>query len=174
MAIEGSLADVSLADICQLLSLGRKTGCLTVTDRSNFGYIFFEKGRVVYASVLNRPDRLGEMLLKNGVIQPDEFSKAMEEQGKEGQKRLGEILVGFGSLSSAELEKWVTIQVEEAVFHLFSWDRGTFLFKPDELPDQDQVLLVALVTDGLLLEGARRVDEWSIIEKEIHSLDVIF
>ena len=114
MAIEGSLADVSLAEICQLLSLGRKTGCLTVTDRSNFGYIYFKKGPVVYASILNRPDRLGETLVKNGVIQPDEFSRAMEEQGKEGQGRLGEILVGFGSLSSEELQKWITVQVEEA------------------------------------------------------------
>lgn len=174
MAIEGSLADVSLADICQLLALGRKTGCLTVTDRSNFGYIYFRDGRVVYASVLNRPDRLGDILVKNGVVQPDQFARAMEEQGRDGQRRLGEILVEFGALSAEELEKWVTVQVEEAVYHLFSWNQGSFHFKPDELPDEDQVLVVSLNADGLLLEGARRVDEWSLIEKEIHSLDLIF
>jgi tetratricopeptide (TPR) repeat protein len=174
MAIEGSLADVSLADISQLLSLGRKTGCLTVTDRSNFGYIYFEKGRVVYASVLNRPDRLGEILVKNGVIQEEDFSRAMEEQGQDGQKRLGELLVGSGVLSEEDLQKWVTLQVEEAVFHLFSWDQGTFHFKPDELPDQVQMLLVSLSSDSLLLEGARRVDEWTLIEKEISSLDLVF
>ena len=174
MAIEGSLADVSLADICQLLSLGRKTGCLTVTDRSNFGYIFFGEGRVVYASVLNRPDRLGEILVKNGVIQPEDFSRSMEEQGKEGQKRLGDILVGFGALAFEELQKWVTLQVEEAVYHLFSWNQGTFHFNPNERPDEDQVLLVTLSADGLLLEGARRVDEWSQIETVVHSLDLIF
>jgi tetratricopeptide (TPR) repeat protein len=174
MAIEGSLADVSLADICQLLSLGRKTGCLTVTDRSNFGYIYFEAGRVIYASVLNRPDRLGEILVKNGAIQPDELSRAMEEQGKEGQRRLGDILVGFGAISSQDLQKWVTLQVEEAVYHLFSWNQGTFQFNPDELPDEDQVLLVTLSADGLLLEGARRVDEWSQIEREVHSLDLVY
>lgn len=174
MAIEGSLADVGLADISQLLSLGRKTGCLTVTDRSNFGYIYFEKGRVVYASVLNRPDRLGDILVKNGVIQEDDFTLAMEEQGRDGQKRLGEILVGQGILPQEELQKWVTLQVEEAVFHLFSWNQGTFHFKPDELPDQVQMLLVSLSADSLLLEGARRVDEWTIIENEVHSLDLVF
>ena len=68
MAIEGSLQDVSLADICQLLAMGRKTGCLTITDRSNFGYIYFRDGRVIYASVLNRRDRLGELLVRNHVI----------------------------------------------------------------------------------------------------------
>jgi len=174
MAIEGSLTDVSLADICQLLALGRKTGCLTVTDRSNFGYVYFEDGRVVYASVLNRPDRLGDILLKNGVIQPDDFSRAMDQQGRESQKRLGEILVEFGALTSEELERWVSVQVEEAVYHLFAWDQGRFSFKADDLPDETQVLLVSLNTDSLLLEGARRVDEWSIIEREVHSLDLVY
>ncbi|TFH65624.1 MAG: DUF4388 domain-containing protein [Gemmatimonadales bacterium] len=174
MAIEGSLADVSLADICQLLALGRKTGCLTVTDRSNFGYIYFKDGRVVYASVLNRPDRLGDILVKNGVIQPDDLSRAIEEQGMGSQRRLGDILVELGSLSREELQKWVALQVEEAVFHLFPWDQGSFQFNPRERPDEGQLLLVTLSIDGLLLEGAQRVDEWSQIQKEVHSLDLIF
>ncbi len=174
MAIEGSLADVGLADICQLVSLARKTGCLTVTDRSNFGYIYFEDGRVVYASVLNRPDRLGELLVKGGAISGDELSRAVEMQGKEGQKRLGEILVEMGALSREELEKWIITQIEEAVFHLFSWTKGSFHFNPGERPDEDQVFLASLNLDGLLMEGARRVDEWSQIEKDIPSLDLIF
>jgi tetratricopeptide (TPR) repeat protein len=174
MAIEGSLADVSLADICQLLSLGRKTGCMTITDRSNFGYVYFKAGRVIHASVLNRPDRLGELLVKNGVIQRDDLSRAMEEQSREGKKRLGEILVGFGALTQEELERWITVQIEEAVYHLFTWDQGSFHFNPDESPDEDQVFLVSLNSDGLLMEGARRVDEWSIIERKIPSMDILF
>lgn len=174
MAIEGSLADVSLADICQLLALGRKTGCLTVTDRSNFGYIYFEKGRVIYASVLNRPDRLGELLVKNGAIQREDLSRAMEEQSRHSGERLGEILVGFGALSQEELEAWITVQIEEAVYHLFTWNQGSFHFNPDERPDEGQVFMVSLNADGLLMEGARRVDEWSLIEKKISSLEVIF
>jgi tetratricopeptide (TPR) repeat protein len=174
MAIEGSLSDVGLADICQLLALGRKTGCLTLTDRSNFGYIYFDKGRVVYASVLNRPDRLGDILVKNGVIQPEEFSRAMDIQSEEGDRRLGEILVDIEALTEEALEKWISLQVEEAVYHLFAWDQGTFHFKPGELPEEEEVLLVSLNADSLLLEGARRVDEWSVIEKEIHSLELLF
>ncbi len=174
MAIEGSLADVSLADICQLLSLGRKTGCLTVTDRSNFGYVYFKAGRVIFASVLNRPDRLGELLVRNGAIQREDLSRAMEEQGRQSGKRLGEILVGLGLLSQDELERWITIQIQEAVYHLFTWSQGSFHFNPDERPDERQVFLVSLNSDALLMEGARRVDEWSLIERKIPSLDLIF
>ncbi len=174
MAIEGSLSDVSLADICQLLSLGRKTGCLTATDRSRFGYIYFENGRVIFASLLNQPDRLGELLVKNGVIKREELAEAMEVQGREPDRRVGEILVRLGALTPEEVERWVTIQIEEAVFHLFTWTQGSFHFKVDQRPDEDSVLLVSLSANGLLMEGARRVDEWSQIEKKIPSLDLIF
>ncbi len=174
MAIEGSLADVSLADICQLLALGRKTGCLTITDRSNFGYIYFEAGRVIFASVLNRPDRLGELLVKNGAISREGLSRAMEEQSRQAGKRLGEILVELGSLSQEEVEKWITVQIQEAVYHLFGWNQGSFHFNPDERPEEGQVFLVSLNADGLLMEGARRVDEWSLIEKKISSMELIF
>jgi tetratricopeptide (TPR) repeat protein len=174
MAIEGSLVDVSLADICQLLSLGRKTGCLTITDRSDFGYIYFKNGRVIHASVLNRPDRLGELLVKNGIIHKEDLARAMEEQRQQGQGRLGEILVKMGALSKDEVERWITVQIEEAVYHLFTWNQGSFHFNPDEMPDEKKVFLVSLNADGLLMEGARRVDEWSLIERKIPSLDLLF
>ena len=35
-------------------------------------------------------------------------------------------------------------------------------------------LLVSINPEYLLLEGARRIDEWSLIEKKIPSLDLIF
>ena len=45
MAIKGSLKEASLPDVLQLLAMGKKTGCLAVTHRNNFGYIYFDKGQ---------------------------------------------------------------------------------------------------------------------------------
>jgi len=174
MAIEGALQDVSLADICQLLAMGRKTGCLTMTDRSNFGYIYFQDGRVIYASVLNRPDRLGELLVRNGVITRAQLSAAMEAQAHQRGARLGEILVRKGALTEADLQKYISLQIEEAVYHLFTWNQGSFHFDPDQRPDEEGLFLVDIPAESLLLEGARRVDEWSLIEKKIPSFDLVF
>lgn len=174
MSIEGQLEDVSLADICQLLAMGRKTGCLTVTDRSAFGYVYFDGGRVVYANLLNRPDRLGELLVRSSVIDREELSQAMEQQAREPGRRLGEILVSRGSLTEDELRRHITIQIEEAVYHLFAWERGSFHFAPDETPDDEGMAGVSINAESLLLEGARRVDEWSLIEKKIPSMDLVF
>ncbi len=174
MAIEGSLADVGLADICQLLALGRKTGCLTVTDRSNFGYMYFDKGRVIHAMVLSRPVRLGEVLVKNGAITPEQLTEAMVTQAHAPSNRLGQILLERGDIGEEDLKKFITIQVEEAVYYLFTWEQGQFHFDPDTSPDEEDAIRVSLNMDSLLMEGARRVDEWSVIEKKIPSLDLVF
>jgi tetratricopeptide (TPR) repeat protein len=174
MALEGSLQDVGLADICQLLAMGRKTGCLTVTDRSNFGYVYFQAGRVIYASVLNRPDRLGELLVRNQVISRADLSRAMAEQAEDRGSRLGAILVKGGALTEDDLRRYVSLQIEEAVYHLFTWSQGAFHFDPEQTPDEEGIFLVDIPAENLLLEGARRVDEWSLIEKKIPSLDLVF
>jgi len=174
MAIEGNLAHVGLADICQLLAMGRKVGCLTVSNRPHYGSIYFENGRVTYAFVANRPDRLGGLLVSNGAVTAEQLEAAVETQGREPARRLGEILVDTGSLERAKLEHFISIQIEEAVYHLFAWTEGTFRFEPEERPNEEEVMVVSVNTEGLLLEGARRVDEWGLIEKKIPSLDLIF
>ena len=65
------------------------------------------------------------------------------------------------------------IQIEEAVYYLFTWTSGTFNFEAGVRPESED-FLVRISPEALLLEGARRVDEWSLIEKKIPSFDLIF
>ncbi|MGH7665319.1 MAG: DUF4388 domain-containing protein [Gemmatimonadaceae bacterium] len=173
MAIRGSLKEASLPDVLQLLSMGKKTGCLSVTHRSNFGYIYFDRGRICYASIVNRRDRLGDIMVKSGLISQAQLDAAVELQGHQRDKRLGEILIEMEALSREELHRQIRIQIEEAVYFLFTWTLGTFNFEADIRPEE-QDFLVAINPESLLLEGARRVDEWSLIEKKIPSFDIVF
>jgi tetratricopeptide (TPR) repeat protein len=173
MAIKGSLKEASLPDVLQLLALGQKTGCLSIADRSNFGYIYFDKGRISYASIVNRRDRLGDILVKHQKITPDHLDAAIHRQAKEHGKKLGEILVTMGVISQADLERYMRVQIEESVYYLFTWTQGTFNFEAEVRPER-QDFLVSINPESLLLEGARRVDEWSLIEKKIPSFDLIF
>lgn len=173
MAIKGSLKEAALPDVLQLLALGQKTGCLSITDRTNLGYIYFDGGRITYASIVNRRDRLGDILVKSGKLTQERLNEAIEQQGRDRDKRLGEILVEQGAISRAELERYMRLQIEEAVYFLFTWSRGSFNFEADVRPER-QDFLVKINPESLLLEGARRVDEWSLIEKKIPSFDIIF
>lgn len=173
MAIKGSLAEAALPDVLQLLSLGKKTGCLTVSDRMDLGYIFFKDGLISYASVVNRRDRLGDILVKEGRITQVELELAIKAQSRERDKRLGEILVRQDVVSQADLEHYIRVQIEEAVYFLFTWTSGNFNFESGIEPEA-QDFLVSISPQSLLLEGARRVDEWSLIEKKVPSFDLIF
>jgi tetratricopeptide (TPR) repeat protein len=173
VAIKGSLKEASLPDVLQLLSLGQKTGCLSITDQSSLGYIYFDSGRICYATVVNRRDRLGDILVKSGKISQIQLDEAIRRQGNDRDKRVGELLVEIGALPRAELEQFMRLQIEDAVYFLFTWRRGNFTFESDIRPHK-QDFLVSIDPEGLLLEGARRVDEWSLIEKKIPSFDLLF
>src|SRR5688572_27148410 len=173
MAIKGSLREASLPDVLQLLAMGKKTGCLSVTHRNNFGYIYFDKGKISYASIVNRRDRIGDMLVKASVITMDQLQSAIEAQGKQRDKRVGDLLVELGHITREKLHEHVRVQIEEAVYLLFTWNEGTFNFEADVRPER-QDLLVSIGPESLLLEGARRVDEWGLIAKKIPSFDAVF
>ena len=55
MAIKGSLKEASLPDVLQLLSMGKKTGCLGLSFHDSFGSIYFDSGRICHAAIVNRP-----------------------------------------------------------------------------------------------------------------------
>jgi tetratricopeptide (TPR) repeat protein len=173
MAIKGSLKEASLPDVIQLLFLGRRTGCLALADRHNFGTIYLDEGQIVYASIVNRRDRLGDILMRSGRISPEQLQEAIDAQTDDREHKLGEILVGQGRLSRAELEGYMRLQIEEAVYFLFTWTSGTFNFEAGVRPERED-FLVRISPEYLLLEGARRVDEWSLVEKKIPSFDLIF
>ena len=66
-----------------------------------------------------------------------------------------------------------SLGTEDAVFVMFKWNHGLFSFEPGVQPPEGAEK-ISLDPQGLLLEGARRVDEWSLIEKKIPSFDIVF
>jgi tetratricopeptide (TPR) repeat protein len=173
MAIKGSLKEASLPDVIQLLFLGRRTGCLALADRHNFGTIYFDEGQLVYASIVNRRDRLGDLLVRSGRITAPQLQQAIAAQEGDREHKLGEILVKLGWIPREELGQYIRLQIEEAVYYLFTWTTGTFNFEAGVRPERED-FLVRINPEFLLLEGARRVDEWSLIEKKVPSFDLIF
>src|ERR1700739_2719179 len=120
MAMKGTLKEPSLPDVLQLLALGQKTGCLSIADRQNFGYIFFDRGRICYASIVNRRDRLGDILVKHEKISQQELEEGipLQEQSKNRDKKLGAILVEQAAITQADLERYMRVQIEESVYFL--------------------------------------------------------
>jgi len=173
VAIHGNIEEAGLPDVLQLLTLGRKTGCLSVLDGDMHGEIYLDAGRISYAAVDNRVDRLGDILVKSGRITRDQLEGALADQKRNSKKQLGRTLLDSGAIERSELERVVRLQVEEAVYYLFTLKQGAFTFNTDRRPPH-QFLSETLDAEGLLLEGARRVDEWSLIQKKVPSFDLVY
>jgi hypothetical protein len=175
VAIEGPLKELGLHDVFQLLDLSRKTGVLRVTSplRRNQGTVYFDRGVIVGAEVRSNPHPLGELLVRSGRLTAAELQMARDLQTRGDPRRLGDILVETGVLSQRELERQVRFQVEEVVFEVVSWREGYFSFAEGPLVGLRTEADVRIPTEAVLMEGARRIDEWSRIERQIPHLGVI-
>src|SRR3989454_6623283 len=176
MPIEGPLRELGIHDVFQLLDLSRKTGVLRVTSelRHNAGTISFEGGAIIFAEIRSNPHPLGALLLRTGKITEADLERGRDMQQRQGdQRRLGEILVSLDAITPRELQRQIGFQIEEVVFELMSWREGYFSFPEGTLTDLPTDATVRIPTEALLMEGARRIDEWSRIEGRIPHLGVI-
>ena len=115
MAFQGSLKELPLPDIIQLVSVSGKTGKFTLTRDADRGFIFLKNGQMVHATI---GDLIGE----------------------------------------------------EAIYSLAIWNHGEFQFSPGE--DSDRQTITKSNTN-LLMEAARRLDEWRVLSKKIPSVEYV-
>lgn len=174
MAIEGSLKGLGIQDVLQLLHLSQKTGTLTVGSERNDDEVtvHLDQGAIVFAMRRRSTRRLGQQLLRMGKVTERELERALELQRRTPTQRLGRILLEMGSVGEQELIRQLRFQIEETMYDLLSWTEGVFRFEEREEVDWGDAA-VAVRVESLLMEGARRIDEWSRLEARIPNADAI-
>ena len=115
MAFQGSLSELHLPDIIQLVSVSGKTGVFRLIDGAHQGDIWLHEGRIVHA-------------------EHDDLSG------------------------------------EEAVYALAIWRTGEFRFEAG-IPSPRQSIQKS--NTNLLMEAARRLDEWRVLSKKIPSVELV-
>lgn len=113
MTFQGSLKELHLPDVIQLISVSAKSGAFELSNEAEKGVIYLDEGRIVHASV--------------GRLEGD-----------------------------------------EAIYTLATWNEGFFRFVPGEV---SVARTITKNNTSLLMEAARRMDEWRILSKRIPSLD---
>ena len=116
MAFQGSLKELPLPDIIQLVSVSGKTGVFSLhRDGESSGEIFLRGGQIVHAHV---GDLIGE----------------------------------------------------EAVYELAIWPEGEFVFTQGT---ETEKTTIQKSNTNLLMEAARRIDEWQVLSKKIASTRLV-
>ena len=152
MALEGYLEDLGIRDILQILSLSKKSGTLSLNCLDGEGLIHFLDGQVVRASSNVFPETLGQLLRHNDIVTEDQVDDALKyQQTLSSHQPLGQILVDKFHISSIEIEKIVTAQIEKIIFSFFSCTEGHFSFQLEEMKSFGSALLNPL--DFMLEKG---------------------
>jgi len=170
LTIRGSLAESSLMELLSSISRSHETGVLNFHDVGRWKAVYFNEGQIVYATSNVLDDRLGEFLLKQGKITVRQFLDASKliTQGK----RLGAVLVDQEILSPDELIVAIQLQVQEIVYSLFEWTQGEYEFVMKDLAGEGPITL-DLNTENVILEGIRRIKDFSRVFSGFGSIDTV-
>ncbi|NWJ96188.1 MAG: DUF4388 domain-containing protein [Chloroflexi bacterium] len=173
MALVGNLRDFGLSEFLYLVDRGYKTGKLTLTTKGDQAELYFQSGKLVYATRYGQDERIGELLVRMGRITQEQLQQALRIQHTQEQnKPLGQILVGRQMITQEEIYKCVRLQIEEITYALFGWNEGDFRFQPEAAPP-DESVTIPLSIENIIMEGTRRIDEWARIKDRIPNLDVV-
>jgi len=115
MSLQGSLSELPLPDVIQLVSVSGKTGAFEIQGEHEAGRIFLRDGQIVDAKV--------------GRLRGD-----------------------------------------SAVYEMAIWSQGSFIFWPGE---ETERVTVHISNANLMMEAARRLDEWRVLSRKIPSLDLV-
>ena len=154
--LRAELGTLPLAALLEALHGAERSGLLYYEHRDHAKWIYLSRGEVVFAASNQRVDRLGECLLRAGVLTLEQLREA--ERRFSPPERFGKVLVEHGFLTPRELWNGVKYQVEEIVRSLFAMPAGTLWFWEGEL-QPDNVVRLALETRRLVAEGIQRSEE---------------
>ena len=164
----GDLSASGLPQVVRPLVRARKTGVLRCIRERIVKTVYISEGRLIFATSTDPDDRLGEMLMRKGLITYRALKDSVE--ALQAGKRQGTLLVENGAIRSRDLVEGVADQVQEIVHGLIQWESGQYEFVEGPLPSKE-VIVLRMSTGDLLLEGVRRVQRWSRIRAGVGGLE---
>ena len=166
MKPQGSLAEHDFPRLVQALHERRWTGVLTLTHAGVGKSVVVQDGGMVFASSSSKDERLGELMLRRGRITLRQLAQA----GKAlvPGKRLGTVLVEQGALSPKDLVRSVVEHTQEIIYGAFQWTEGQY--RLEEGGDTKEAIKLNISTPDLIMEGIRRIDSWTRIDRAVGGL----
>jgi len=162
LALAADVRHVSIGDLLGLLHRAARSGLLLFGYRDHAKSVYVHRGEVVFAASNLAGDRIGESLVRSGVLALDALRRA--ERGYTPGDRFGKSLVEGGHVTPRELWHGVRFQVEEIVRSLFSYTDGALYFFAGEVKP-DNVVRLSLPTERLVEEGLRQREAlWRLLQ----------
>jgi hypothetical protein len=161
-----------LPEFLKEVYLGRRTGLLHVTCGESTGVSFRSvNGEVVSGSSTEERGRLGESMVRRGLISRADLERALVIVSRQG-RRLAPVLRDLDLVDTPRLEQALAHHIREMLLTALLWDQAALLFEDQELPDAPKEdLTLRCSTAELILELVRRIPSPEIVRRGLGSLD---
>lgn len=171
MALRGDLASVDLAQVFQMLALNKKVGLLSIHGPKIEKVLYFDhRGVTLYHNVHQLLDRVVASLRRSGRLTEAAIEEVRDHAARMGQPLTDSLLAG-GYLQAAELEDQYRIEIDEEIYDIFFVKDAKFEFHEgvDHLEGRDDKVDERFFAhcDSVVMEAARRIDEWSYISERV-------
>lgn len=168
LSIQGTLAETTVPDLFRSLVRSGETGIVSLDAIGRSDTIYFSEGKIIFAASTDPDMGLGEVLLRNGELNLQQYNQAMEKLVV--SRRIGALLCELGYLQPDELIRGVERQASAIVLNALSYRTGSYTIEfTGEFADD--IITLPLVTERLILDGVRRIDYWSLITRGLGRFD---
>jgi|GEM_PF-1211148 len=175
MALQGQIKEFGLTEIFQLIQIQKREGALRLRNAKSEAILLFDGGAVVMAKSATEDEWMSvlSLLAAANKLTPQQVQEALREEKRGAVVELGPFLVEKGWITREEMEQACKLFVQETLFDLFSWKSGAYEFEPRPVT-YNKNYFSKLSSEFIMMEAARRLDEWPRLVKEIPSKGMVF
>lgn len=178
MALKGDLASVGLADVFQMLAHNQKVGLLSIHGRESWKALYFDRrGVTLYYNEHTFLDRLLDLLRRRNFVTADLLDSLRRQCAGDPIATVESLLSGGLVQESVFLDSF-RAQMEEEIYDLFLWEKVHWEFLEGEKTVEGHEGVVNenffFSADSLIMEAARRLDEWVFIRELVSGPTEIF
>ena len=155
----------ALCDVVALVAQSSWKGELIIISEAGTRSMYFDQGNVIGAATNVADERLGEMLFQFGVVTREQLESIVSASAGTG-KRIGEAAIELGFVTAEEMYPMMAKQVEAVFYAALRESEGAFYFF-DRFDEKNIGRRHNLNAGGLLMEGARRMDEMKFFREKI-------
>lgn len=160
-----------LPEILKEVYLSQRNGLLHVTHGEAQGVTFRSvNGEIVSGSSTAEKGRLGETMVRRGVISKADLEKALKVVTRQ-KRRLAPVLREMNLVDTAGLEEALAFHIRLMLFSALRWQECSVLFEDQELPDAPaEDLTLQCGTAELILELTRRIPDQDAVREALGDL----
>jgi len=171
MDIKGTINEANVSNIFYSIYSQKETGVLYVKNKRILKTIYFNQGNIAFAISNQNEDRLGEVLLKEGMISLDQYYESSARISK--SKKQGAILVDMKAIAADDLIKAVTFQVKSILYSVFNFRQGQYIFKLKPGLQGDNIIMLHISIPNTILEALRRISSWQCVETALFQFPML-